>query len=113
MSVRRMVVALAVGCITALVLIGAIAITMTFVIQASNNVNTLLLNGKTASAMSAKKTAREVELLLQQQAFDHRQTEAGTKTLAKVEAAVEAHLDATIRTAIQQEAAQALKQVGH
>lgn len=73
------------------------------------DVERLLLNGKTASAISARKTAREVGLLIQQQTYDHNQTEAqirqqqhGTKIIAQVIVELEQHLDATIVRAVTQ-----------
>lgn len=42
--------------------------------NAVNGIEQLLLSGKTASAISSKKTAKEVRTLLALQAFDHAQT---------------------------------------
>jgi hypothetical protein len=60
------------------------------------SVKTLLLNGKSASAISARKTGREVQLLLDQQAFNHAQVARGTRTIKRVILQIERHLDATI-----------------
>lgn len=84
--------------------------------KSANNsalLRTLLLDGKTASAISAKKTAKEVELLSQQQEFDHQQAVQGTKTLARVESQVEKHLDRTIRRAIGNAARTVTREIRH
>lgn len=80
--------------------------------QASRNsaaLRQLLLDGKTASAISAKRTAQEVNLLLQQQAFDHAQTQSSEKRLKFVVRQVERHLDRTILRAIDRAAVTAVK----
>jgi hypothetical protein len=57
----------------------------------------LLLDGKTASAKDAKRTAKEVSTLLSLQAFDHQQTQAGTRVIAKAIMTIETNIDATIQ----------------
>lgn len=51
-------------------------------------------------------------LLLQQQAFDHRQTQSGQAELQAVVREVEGHLDRTIRTSIADEASKFASQLG-
>lgn len=87
---------------------------------AVTGIQSLLLNGKTASAISAKKTANEVNLLRKQQAFDHKQTvtaEAQARNaqeeLQAVVQEVERHLDMTIRTSIAAAASKFASQLGH
>lgn len=78
----------------------------------STGIRELLLNGKTASAKDAKRSAHELSLLIAQQRFDHRQTVKGQHTLTKVElqvenaivSRVEASVDSTIYYAVHQEA---------
>jgi hypothetical protein len=77
------------------------------------DIQTLLLNGKTASAVSAKKTARIVAGIQSELTFDHKSTVRGQKTLAAAERALEQHLDRTIRAAILQEAQQVLHGLAH
>jgi hypothetical protein len=74
----------------------------------SRQIQTLLLNGKTASAKSAKKTALEVETLLTEFAHSSQQQKA-TKALI---AGVEQHLDATIRRAVTDAAEKVAKDFG-
>lgn len=62
----------------------------------ASEIKTLLLDGKTASAISAKKTAIEVKSLL----TDHAETVKSQQELASAIAAIERHEDATIRAAI-------------
>jgi hypothetical protein len=62
----------------------------------SSEIQVLLLDGKTASAKSAKKTANEVATLL----TDHAQSAKQQKALKVAIAGVEQHLDATIRRAV-------------
>lgn len=78
---------------------------------------TLLLDGKTASAIAAKKTATEVKSLIALQAFDHRQTvnaekqaATGQATLKAVIREVETHLDATIQRSVTQAAEKVAKE---
>lgn len=85
----------------------------------SKEIRTLLLDGKTASAISAKKTAKEVKLLIDQQAFDHQQTvnaekqaADGQTDLKAIVREVETHLDATIRTQVNQAAEKVAKEFG-
>lgn len=80
---------------------------------------TLLLDGKTASAISASKTAQEVKSLLALQKFDHRQTvnaekqaATGQVELKAIVREVETHLDATIRTQVNQAAEKVAKEFG-
>lgn len=75
------------------------------------DIQTLLLNGKTASAVSAKKTARIVAGIQSELTFDHRSTVRGQRTLAEAERLLEQHLDQTIRSAIDQAASMAVKQL--
>lgn len=90
-------------------------------VSANNSValHNLLLDGKTASAISARKTAREVgllnrevRLLKAQQLFFHRQSVNGTKVLNVTVQGIETHLDSTIRSAIDQAAARFAQELG-
>lgn len=76
----------------------------------SRDIRTLLLDGKTASAKSAKVTANNTRLLLAQQEFDHTQTENGTKELRVVIREVEAHLDRTISRSVTRAAIKVAKE---
>lgn len=113
--------------VAALLLAGVLALVVISLVESSeSNTNTsalvvesnvlaqgierLLLNGKTASAISSKKTAQEVKSLLALQAFDHAQTQAGTKQLARIVTSVENHLDATIRAAVNHAAVEVARQ---
>lgn len=85
----------------------------------AGDIRTLLLDGKTASALAAKKTAREVASLAALQKFDHQQTVNAEKQAAGGQAAikaiireVEAHLDATIQRSITQAAERVAKEFG-
>jgi hypothetical protein len=78
----------------------------------TSDIRELLLNGKTASAIDAKKSAHELKLLIAQQKFDHRQTEQGTKTLANVEAEVEANIDATVKASVESVASRVEQRLG-
>jgi hypothetical protein len=79
----------------------------------AGDIRKLLLNGKTASAIAAKKGAHEIQLLLAQQRYDHHQTVIaerqaanGEKTIQLIELQIEGridrHLDTTIRSVIAQ-----------
>ena len=93
-----------------------------FIKQLSQNtaaLRTLLLDGKTASAIAAKKTATEVKSLIALQAFDHRQTvnaekqtASGQATLRVIIREVEVHLDATIRRQVNQAAKKVAQEFG-
>lgn len=89
--------------------------------QTANNsvaLQSLLLNGHTASAISAKQTKEEVAslnqavgLLVSQQQFDHTQAVDGQKRLRAVIRQVESHLDHTIERAISRAATRTVKQL--
>ena len=62
----------------------------------ASEIQTLLLDGKTASAKAARKTAGEVATLLIEQSHSVRSQRATKAAIL----AVEKHLDATIRSAV-------------
>jgi hypothetical protein len=68
----------------------------------------LLLDGKTASAISAHKTAVEVQALL----TDHAQSARQQREIAVAVSQLEKHLDATIRLAISEAAARVASEFG-
>jgi hypothetical protein len=109
---NRMVMLLVAVIVVLLLVIGESTAGVVLSVRNGTNIQALLLNGKTASAISSKKTAREVSLLLTQQAFDHTQTrkqlqaqETGNKVIAQAIAKIDAHLDQTIKTAVDDAAA--------
>lgn len=69
-------------------------------VKASDGTQTLLLDGKTASAKSAKLTAKGVAKLL----TDHKETAQQQQEIAKAIFDIEKHFDKTIRSAITQAA---------
>jgi hypothetical protein len=66
----------------------------------STGIRELLLNGKTASAISARKTAGIVKGIQEELTFDHQSTVRGQQTVAEAERQLERHLDQTIRLAL-------------
>jgi hypothetical protein len=92
---------------------GVVVVALILSAKSSDGVHTLLTNGKTSSALSAKKTAREVALQQQQQRFDHAQTQNGQTEIKDVVKSVEKHLDATIHSSISQQAAEFHRELGH
>lgn len=114
---KRMVLSMAAVIVVLLLIIGASTAGVVLSIRNGNEIQALLLNGKTASAISSKKTAREVKLLLKQQAFDHTQTQgqlkaqaAGSKVIGEAIAKIDEHLDATIKRAVSEAAARVARE---
>lgn len=96
---------IAVFCVLCALMMGAAGLVLSAygADKSANNsavLRTLLLDGKTASAISAKKTAAEVKLLLAQQSFNQAQTRNGQKNLSTAVHEVERHLDSTINAEI-------------
>jgi hypothetical protein len=78
---------------------------------AVSDLRLLLLDGKTASAKSARLTAHEVQLLVGQSSFDHTQSVNGQKELQVTIHVVERHLDRTIRRAVNHAAARTVRKL--
>jgi hypothetical protein len=113
MLMRRPTAVLVIFVVTwLLILTGVNVYALTLVGAADNGVHTLLLDGHTASAVSARKTRQEVGLLLQQQGYDHQQTENAETRLKVAVQQVEKHMDQTIRSAIAQAADRTVQQLG-
>lgn len=101
---RRIVITLTVVCAWLVLITSVSVIGLILAMQSNNNIRTLLLNGKTASALSAQKTAQEVKSLIQLTTYDHKQSEIQFKAQAQGEkiintaiSDIEKHLDKTLK----------------